>query len=102
MILTVVLISGAILSATAISALLVLYQLRQVSDVKSSTQAIFAADAGIECVLFKTVSEATDYENCTGTLDNGASYTVVPNDSGTGYKSVGRSGRAARALDISF
>jgi len=103
MLLTVMLITSAILSATAISALLILYQLRQVSDIKSSTEAIFAADSGLECLLYERVKGGGNYANC-GTvsdvvLDNGASYRVL--DEGGGFfKSVGRSGRAARAFEI--
>jgi len=117
MILTVLLLSGAILSATAISALLVLFQLRQVTDIKTSTQAIFAADAGIECVLFELttalvaanesgedfiIDGGTVEDTCSGELeDNNATYRVV-SEVGSNFKSVGRAGRTARALEIGF
>jgi len=101
MILTVMLLTSAILSATAISALLVLFQLRQVSDIKASTQAIFAADAGVECVLYEKVVGGENYSNCEVTLDNGASY-VVTDDGADNFKSVGRAGRTARAFEIGF
>jgi len=103
MILTVLLLSGAILSATAISAMLVLFQLRQASDIESSAQAIFAADAGIECVLYEATAGSGNYSGCQGTLDNGAKYVVIDDGSGT-FKSVGEAGgrRTARALEISF
>jgi len=105
MILTVLLLSGAILSATAISALLILFQLRQTSDIKTSMQAIFAADAGIECVLFEQYEEVTgggtaDFTSCEATLDNGARYRVV--DDGGTIKSIGQAGRTARAFEIGF
>ena len=106
MLLTVMLITSVILSSTAISALLVLFQLRQVSDVKASTQAIFAADSGLECILYEKVRGGENYSNCGATgeikLDNGASYVVISNDTGTSFKSVGRAGRSARALEIGF
>lgn len=107
MILTVMLLTSAILSATAISALLVLFQLRQASDIKASTQAIFAADSGIECVLYEKVVGGENYSNCGMPpdpeikLDNGASY-VVTDEGGGNFKSVGRAGRTARAFEIGF
>lgn len=107
MILTVLLLSSAILSATAISALLVLFQLRQVSDIKASTQAIFAADAGIECVLYEAVvneiSGSAVEQVCIGQMeDNSARYRVVYESATGSYKSIGQSGRTARALEITF
>jgi len=115
MIVTVMLISSAVLGATTLAALLVLFQLRQSADAKSSTQAIFAADSGIECVLYeKLLSDSLggvpppDYTNCGEggqvTLDNGAIYTVTVDSSGgnTVIKSVGKSDRASRAFEITF
>jgi len=114
MLLTVMLLSSAILGATSLAALLVLFQLRQATDAKASTQAIFAADSGIECVLFERIQSLgmgappPDYTNCGETsprnLDNGASYTVIVTTSGgdTKIKSVGRAGRTSRALEITF
>jgi len=111
MILTVMLLSGAILSASALAALLVLFQLRQASDIKSSTQAIFAADSGIECILYEAVvngaSGVGDFANCGElaltppiNLDNGASYVVTV---GVGaVKSAGRAGKTSRAFEVSF
>ena len=61
MLLTAVMISGVILSATALASLLVLYELRQVGDITSSTRAIFAADTGIEWELYKNVKTAPNY-----------------------------------------
>lgn len=53
MLLSVLIISGAILGATAIAGLLMLNQVRQATNVSLSTQALFAADTGIEWELFK-------------------------------------------------
>lgn len=105
MLVTVMILSSAILGATVLASLLVLFQLRQASDAKSSTQAIFAADSGIECIIFERVGETFNYDNCGAStqinLDNGASY-VVEDLGGDTFKAVGRSGRAARAFEISF
>ena len=53
MLLTVLFLSGAILSATAISGYLMFHQIKNLTDVSSSTKSIFAADAGIEWSLYK-------------------------------------------------
>ena len=109
MLLTVMLLSSAILGATSLAALLVLYQLRQATDAKASTQAIFAADSGIECVLFEKIAGMEDYIKCGDggvqiDLDNGSFYTVIVTTIGgdTVIKSVGVSGRTTRALEITF
>ena len=107
MILTVMMLTGAILSATAISALLVLFQLRQASDIKASTQAIFAADSGVECIFYQKIiveptTGAADYASCEGEFTNGSSYRVEWNETATNFKSVGRSGRTARTFGVEF
>lgn len=48
MLLTVIALGGTLLGATTIAGLLMLYQIRQSTDLKDSTKAIFAADAGLE------------------------------------------------------
>lgn len=52
MILTVLSLGGTMLGATTIAGLLMLYQLRQATDMASSAKAIFAADAGIEWGIY--------------------------------------------------
>jgi hypothetical protein len=104
MLLTVMILSSAILSATALAGLLVRYQLRQSSDIKLSTQAIFAADSGIECYLYEREKGTQNYTNCGEggeiSLGNGAVYTVVIG--ANNVKSVGKSGGAARAFELTF
>ena len=51
MLLTVLVIGGLLLGASAIAGLLMVYQIRQSGDVANSTKAIFAADSGIEWEL---------------------------------------------------
>lgn len=50
--LTVLLLSAVFLSATAIAGLLTSYQLSQVGRITDSTEALLAADAGVERALF--------------------------------------------------
>ncbi len=53
MLLSVLLISSAVLGAATIAGLLVSFQLRQTADAEASAQAVFAADAGIEKALYE-------------------------------------------------
>jgi hypothetical protein len=52
MLLAVLALGGAILGATTIAGLLMLYQIRATTDSQNSAKAIFAADAGVEWSLF--------------------------------------------------
>ncbi|MCL5006621.1 MAG: hypothetical protein M1153_00525 [Patescibacteria group bacterium] len=52
MLLTILVIASVLLMVAAISGLIMSYAIRQVTDAQSSVQAIFAADTGIECVLY--------------------------------------------------
>ncbi len=45
-------LGGAILGATTIAGLLMLYQIRGTTDSANSAKAIFAADAGVEWALY--------------------------------------------------
>ncbi len=105
MLLTVMMLTGVILSTTSLVALITLYQIRQTGDVTASNQAIFAADAGIECALYKKIkekkSDATINEECTGLVfDNKAQVKVVAEPST--IKSAGKSRRSSRAFEVSF
>lgn len=102
MLLTVMMLTGVILSTTSLVALLVLYQLRQTTDVIASSQAIFAADAGIECALYvKKGGTPSEWGNCSeGKLSNGAKFITVTQDNT--IKSAGKSRRSARAFEATF
>lgn len=103
MLLTVMLLTGVILSTTSLVALITLYQIRQTTDVTASNQAIFAADAGIECALYKQVkkSNSSEWGDCSaGTMSNGAEFRTVTQSST--IKSAGKSRRSARAFEVSF
>ncbi len=52
MILIVVIISAMALGAVALNNFIMVSELRQVTDARLSGAAIFAADSGIECILF--------------------------------------------------
>lgn len=65
MILTVIMMSGIFMMATAIAGTVTFYQLQQASDVNNSTMAIFAADGALEEALYRYLN--TDI-NC---VENG-------------------------------
>lgn len=108
MLLTAVLISGIVLSATSLAGLLTVYQLRQVTDVNNSTKAIFAADTGIEWELYKNFKDSkASAPACSGSapgqLCNGATFQTFPDPNNPSVvTSVGSSGRSSRALQINF
>jgi hypothetical protein len=52
MLIAVLALGGAILGATTVAGLMMLYQIRATTDTANSAKAIFAADAGTEWALF--------------------------------------------------
>lgn len=107
MLVTVMALSGMILGATTIAGLLMIYQLRQSTDLINSTRAIYAADAGIEYELYRI------YKNSgyvAPVLSNGASFeTQKQSESAIDVgkktetitvKSIGKSGKVARAFEM--
>lgn len=98
LILTTLALGGAILGATAIAGILMLYQIRATTDAVNSAEAIFAADAGVEWAQFNLFCNVTSTANPTsrclnqsgqqplpgnppGTLGDGATLEVVCYDS---------------------
>ena len=106
MLLTAMMVSAMVIAATSLAGLITLYQLRQITDVKNSGKAIFAADAGVECLSYKYVKESGNVAiNCGETTkftlssNNGAYFTASSTGAGT-YISIGTSGRSSRAFEI--
>lgn len=114
MVLTVMLLSGAVLGATAIVGLLMIYEIRNAVDIINSAKALAAADAGIQCALMKRkeVQEfSTSSRNCGETTpislsSSGARYSVteVMDDEGVaiGVRSTGTSGRISRSFEAAY
>ena len=75
MIMTTLAIGGTILGAATIAGLLVVYQIRQSTDLASSAQAIFAADAGIEWGLYNFFHAATPIGD-PNPLSSGARFVI--------------------------
>jgi hypothetical protein len=63
MLLATLALGGAILGATTIAGLLMLYQIRATTDSEHSAQAIFAADSGVEWTLYDFYCDATSTLN---------------------------------------
>ncbi|MEK7193241.1 MAG: hypothetical protein AAB652_00425 [Patescibacteria group bacterium] len=125
MILTVLALGGAILGATAIAGLLMVYQIRQSTDLGNSAKAIFAADTGSEWGLFQfsCVNDPTKvcdaYGSTTIPFANGATVKVLCYDDAENelpdcvnadpvnptvktIKAVGSAGRSSRAFFLDF
>lgn len=122
MIITILVLGGAILSATTIAGLLMLYQIRQTTDIANSGRAIYAADAGIEWSLYNwfcTVSRKGVCDVAKPIFTNKADFQVTticttfsgetltpcrPTDDpfAVTFRSVGTAGNSTRALGLSF
>jgi len=107
MLVTVMALSGMILGATTIAGLLMIYQMRQSTDLVNSTKAIYAADAGIEYELYR-IYQNPDY--AAPVFSNGASLETQkqsePGNEGgkkietITVKTIGKSGKVARAFEM--
>lgn len=119
MFLTVVVLGAIISSVTVIAGLLVSLQIRRSADVAASTRAIFAADAGVECMLFeifksgKNGTEAQLSCNNDSVMTNGANFEVEnsPNNSLVGgvdtgvprwFRSTGQFSNSVRSVEITL
>lgn len=96
MIVSVLMISGTVLSATVLAGYLTLYHLRQAVDIENSAKSIFAADAGVEWQLYKDLKDNTYPQP---TFTNGVTVSVTQLEPNV-YRSVGQSGRSARAFEV--
>jgi hypothetical protein len=77
MLLAVLALGGAVLSATAIAGFLISYQIRETTDFTNSAKAIFAADAGAEWALFSHFANSSTPMLA---FSNGATVTVACRD----------------------
>jgi len=81
MLIAVLSLGGAMLAATTIAGLLILYQLRATTNSVNSSESIFAADTGIEWALFNYYCAAesgrTPCPPAAPTLSNGTAIAVT-------------------------
>ncbi len=111
MIMTIIALGGTILGATTVAGLLMVYQIRQASDLANSNRSIFAADAGIEWGLYSFFNPSSTL--AMPTFANGASVSVTCYDAGgasnpcaaastSAIRSLGQAGGVSRAFELSF
>lgn len=101
MLLTAISVAAMVLAATSLAGLLTLYELTQVTNVKNSGQAIFAADAGTECLSYQEFVASSTIDCDSGTLTNGAEFVTTSTSPGI-FDAIGTSGLASRAFEINF
>lgn len=92
MILTVMTLGSTMLGITAIAGLLLIYQIRQSADLSNSAKAIFAADTGIEWVLYDFTCHLAETVTCPDPPTCG----VEP----PGFADIDSSGDPIRVLDL--
>ena len=119
MVLTVLMLGGVLLSASAIAGFLMFYQARQANDAVNSAKAFFAADTALEWQIycfekgFRTQTAGCDPNQQPGVLtaipvsflnraSASASYLLDAVRREITYRSQGVSGRAVRALETVF
>jgi len=108
MLMSVLLICGAILGVSALASSLVLQQLKKSTAAGESARAVFAADAGIERALWARYHDPAVGSTCAsstsefeGELVNSSQYKIIIRDCSYA-SSLGESGRSARAFHVIF
>lgn len=102
MILTIIMLGGLMLTATAIAGLLTFYQIHQSNDAVNSAKAFFAADAALEWQLYEYKNPGYPFVlfgssgvTATSSFDDSSGLFVD-------YKSQGFAGNTTRALETIF
>lgn len=108
LLISVVMMGGALLGAAAIAGVLMLYQIRQANNAADSAKALFAADAGLEwntyCVFVAGTDENGDCLVPRPAFDNGASFTasIDVGANSIHIASDGLAGDSVRSLESTF
>jgi len=105
MLLTVLVLGGVILGASAIAGYLMMVKLRQATNVVNSTKAIFASDSGVECELYKynfLNPQSPRVINCSALSFNGDVGVTTQLLNSTYVKSMGRAFGSRRSFTIDF
>jgi len=102
MILTVIVLSGTLLSITLTAGLIMLYQIREAGNFTNTTKAVFAADTGINWWLYFN-SPSYISSNNSSTINgllraNGANFEIL--EEAAGIKVIGQAGSSKRAFLI--
>ena len=112
---TVVVLGAVITSVTLIAGLLMSFQIRRSADVTASARAIFAADAGVECMLYhifnngemgKVAEESCNTNGTKENFDNKASFIIRIKEDGlvgvSSFRSTGKFNDAVRTVEINL
>lgn len=97
MLLTITVLSGTFLTATALIGFLIIHEIRQATDIANSTKAIFAADTGIEWELYRSFKYPASPRPH---LTNETTFDTFVE--GNSIRSIGRMGNTARAFEVTF
>lgn len=104
MLLTVLIMSGVMLSATVIGSYLILNQVRQSTFSANSVQALAAADSGIECELYNLLKSGTvncnalQFPDAKGVVS--VKTTVTPGATSTEIDATGGAASTFRAFQV--
>lgn len=99
MLLSALLIGGSILAATSVAGYLMLLQIRQSTNIASSSKAITAASSGVDWALYQNkIKSDFGEEKILDDFNNGAKVRVTKN--GSIITSVGNFGDSYRAFEI--
>ena len=101
MVLSVVMLGGVLLGASAIAGLLMVYQIRQANDAVNSAKAIFAADAAIERQSYN-LTRGASLPEISFTNEASAISTISNVDGEQVIRAQGFAGRVVRALEAIF
>lgn len=100
MILTVLVISGTLLSITLVAGLIMLYQIKQATSAADSAKALFAADAGVSWWFYyngPNYQSSLNSSTINGSFGNQASFEIVQLSDGNA-RVVGKAGNSKRAF----
>ncbi|MDP3954093.1 MAG: hypothetical protein Q8Q06_01585 [bacterium] len=94
-----VLIVNTLLSMAIVLTLIFVPKIKVSTNIKNSVSAIYAADSGIEYCLYVNRVDSVSAP----TLNNGATYTVIPSDcSTTTIRAIGEKDGTTRSLEVTF
>jgi hypothetical protein len=94
--LTVLVLGGALLGVSTIAGYLMVLKIREASDVTNATKAIYAAETGIQWELYKTFknNSASDVPVMTNKT------TFESSSSDQKFQAIGESARDFRAIEM--
>ncbi len=99
MILSVLMLGGVLLGASALAGLLMVYQIRQANDAVNSAKAFFAADAMIEWQTYNIYTSSTPLAAPVFTSGVSGTSTILFPPGEIVIRSQGFSGNVTRALE---